>query len=183
MKDAKFNPTENALNIALDIPKLIETAQKIKEEQRKDPQVQIREHAEMTLAKFSDTLTATLHRRMSACQKNLLNHLEDITYNDGLRIHWKRKDGSEGKFFVESYEVMSKCLVLLGMKRYGEILDNWAMIDQIIKALMNDTQQDRKDRGIYKYSDLVSILCEVHVCFNPHAATFDSKNFDAKNHG
>ena len=35
--------------------------------------------------------------------------------------------------------------------------------DQKIKALLNDTEQDHSDCGGFKYSELVSMLCELHA--------------------
>lgn len=113
---------------------------------------------------FSPRLIASLERRMQACQRNLLNHLEDIEYNDGMHICWRRKDGSSGDFNVPSFKAMQDCIKALEHSCFRDFCKNKAWIDQTLKALLNDTEQDHSDCGKFRYSQLVSILCELQVC-------------------
>jgi hypothetical protein len=100
---------------------------------------------------------------MQACQRNLLNHLEDIEYNDGRHICWRRKDGTGGDFNVPSFEAMQDCVSALKDSSFSEFLKQKLWIDQTLKALLNDTEQDHSDMGGFRYSRLVSLLCELQA--------------------
>ena len=113
---------------------------------------------------FSPRIIASLERRMQACQRNLLNHLEDIEYNDGHHICWRRKDGSSGDFNIPSFQAMQDAIENLNHSRFAIFVKNKVWIDQTLKALLNDTEQDHSDAGGFKYSQLVSILCELQAC-------------------
>jgi hypothetical protein len=113
---------------------------------------------------FSPRLIVSLERRMQACQRNLLNHLEDIEYNDGHHICWRRKDGTGGEFNVPSFEAMKDAVKALEQSCFKEFCTKKIWIDQTLKALLNDTEQDHSDCGGFRYSQLVSILCELQAC-------------------
>lgn len=111
---------------------------------------------------FSPRIIESLKRRMQACQQLLINHVNDIEYNDGRHIHWKRKDGSSGCFMIPSFEAMQSALEKLDEKE-NPILTR-GEVDQILKALLNDTKEiSHEDAQGYKWSELISILCESHV--------------------
>lgn len=112
---------------------------------------------------FSPRIIASLERRMQACQRNLLNHLEDIEYNDGQQICWRRKDGTGGDFNIPSFEAMQDCVKALEKSDFKVFCTKKLWIDQTLKALLNDTEQDHSDMGGFRYSQLVSILCELHA--------------------
>jgi hypothetical protein len=113
---------------------------------------------------FSPRIIASLERRMQACQRNLLNHLEDIEYNDGKHICWRRKDGTGGDFNIPSFEAMQNCIKALEKSDFKMFCTRRSWIDQVLKALLNDTEQDHSDMGGFRYSQLVSILCELQSC-------------------
>lgn len=113
---------------------------------------------------FSPRLIKSLERRMQACQRNLLSHLEDIEYNDGHHICWRRKDGTSGDFNVPSFQAMQDCVKALEHSCFKDFCKNKAWVDQTLKALLNDTEQDHSDCGGFRYSQLVSILCELQTC-------------------
>lgn len=118
---------------------------------------------------FSPRIIASLQRRMQACQKNLLNHLDEIEYNDGFSICWRRKDGSGGTFNIPSFKAMQDATKALEMSCFKSFVQEKLWIDQTIKALLNDTEQDHSDMGGFRYSELVSILCELlQVCPSEH---------------
>ena len=113
---------------------------------------------------FSPKLIASLERRMQACQRNLLNHLEDIEYNDGMHICWSRKDGTGGDFNIPSFKAMQDAVKALEHSCFKDFCTRRSWIDQTLKALLNDTEQDHSDMGGFRYSQLVSILCELQAC-------------------
>jgi hypothetical protein len=112
---------------------------------------------------FSPRIIASLERRMQACQRNLLNHLEDIEYNDGSHICWRRKDGTGGDFNVPSFKAMQDTVKALENSDFKMFCTRKSWIDQTLKALLNDTEQDHSDCSGFRYSQLVSILCELHA--------------------
>ena len=116
------------------------------------------------IGSFASRMIASLERRMRACQENLIRHLNDVEYSDECgHIVYRRKDGSTGTFNVPSFNMMKDAVTALKQSRWREFKDNPFWIDQTLKALLNDTEQDHSDCGKLKYSDLVNFLCEVHA--------------------
>ena len=113
---------------------------------------------------FSSRIIASLERRMQACQRNLLNHLEDIEYNDGMHICWRRKDGTGGNFNIPSFQAMQDAVKALENSDFKMFCTKRSWIDQTLKALLNDVEQDHSDTCGFRYSQLVSILCELQAC-------------------
>lgn len=122
------------------------------------------EYAKSIIEAYVDILIDTLKRRMAACILHLELHVEDIEYADNCgHIVWKRKDGSCGQFNVKSYEAMEQAVKALKSGCFKEFLEKPIWIDQTLKALLNDPVDTHKDLKEYKYSELVSLLCEAHV--------------------
>lgn len=116
------------------------------------------------IGSFAPRMIASLERRMRACQENLIRHLDDVEYSDDCgHIVYRRKDGSTGTFNVPSFNSMQDAVTALKQSKWREFKDNPFWIDQTLKALLNDTEQDHSDCGQLKYSDLVSFLCEAHA--------------------
>ena len=117
------------------------------------------------IGSFSTRIIASLERRMRACQENLIRHLDDIEYSDDCgHIVYRRKDSSTGNFNVSSFKAMQDAVKALENSCWKEFINNSFWIDQTLKALLNDTEQDHSDIKTLKYSDLVSFLCEAHFC-------------------
>lgn len=122
------------------------------------------EHCKGIIEMYSDILIGTLTRRMNACMLHLELHLDDIEYADNCgHIVWKRKDGTTGQFNVKGYKAMEQAIKALKQGCFGEFLEKPVWIDQTIKALLNDSVDNHKDLKEYKYSELVSLLCEAHT--------------------
>lgn len=120
----------------------------------------MREKMHSIVLAFAPRIVASLKRRMSACRRSLLQHIDDIDYNDGQHISWY-KNGQSGSFNVPSFNAMEAAIETLEMARVEEFCKNKVWVDQTLKALLNDTEQDHSDARFYKYSQLVSILCEI----------------------
>ena len=122
-----------------------------------------KEYSRKLLRVYKDILIGSLTRRMQTCLHNLANHLEDIIYADEKgNIIYRRKDNSLGNFNLPTFEAMRDCIILLD-QALPVVLENPLMIDQMLKALLNDTEQHHEDRGTYKYSELISMLCQFHI--------------------
>lgn len=114
---------------------------------------------------YSPILIASLERRMQACEQNLIRHLDDIEYSDNCgHIVYVRKDKTRGNFNVPSFNAMRDALVALRNGKYKSFLENKIWIDQVLKALLNDTEMHHEDMKGFKYSELVSLLCELQAC-------------------
>ncbi len=113
---------------------------------------------------FSARLIASIERRQKACLKLLLKHEDDIVFNNGIHVEWKRKDGSIGYFNVPSFEAMNRALGQLRLGNYSKFVEDHNEVDQALKALLNDPVefQDHSDTGGFTYANLISTLCELH---------------------
>lgn len=114
---------------------------------------------------YSPILIASLKRRMQACEQNLIRHLEDIEYADNCgHIIYVRKDKTHGSFNVPSFNAMKDAVKALSQSEFKAYFENKSWIDQTLKALLNDTEQHHEDKGCFKYSELISLLCELQAC-------------------
>ena len=114
---------------------------------------------------YSPILIASLERRMRACEENLIRHLGDIEYADNCgHIVYVRKDKTRGNFNVPSFNAMKDAVKALSQSQFKSFLENKFWIDQVLKALLNDTEMHHEDKGCFKYSELISLLCELQAC-------------------
>ena len=112
---------------------------------------------------FSSRIIASLERRQNACKAKLFKNIGTaFTDPDGLQIVYK-EDNRTCIFNMPSYEAMSDCINALQFSQFRSVLESPMWIDQIIKALLNDTEQNHEDAGGFKYSQLVSMLCGLHL--------------------
>lgn len=113
---------------------------------------------------YAPILIASLERRMQACEQNLVNHLDSIEYadEDGFIIY-VRKDGTYGSFNIPSFIAMKNVVKALQQGQFRAFFSQKLWIDQTLKALLNDTEQHHEDKMGFKYSELVSLLCELHT--------------------
>lgn len=117
------------------------------------------------LGTYSPILIASLERRMEACERNLLNHINDIEYADECgHIVYVRKDRTRGGFNVPSYNAMKDCVKALRQSQFKSFFENKGWVDQTLKALLNDTEMHHEDKGPFKYSELITLLCELQAC-------------------
>jgi hypothetical protein len=114
---------------------------------------------------YSPILIASLERRMQACEQNLVKHLDSIEYADECgHIVYVRKDKTRGGFNIPSFKAMKEAVAALHKSQFKSFFENKCWIDQTLKALLNDTEMHHEDKGCFKYSELVSLLCELQAC-------------------
>ena len=117
------------------------------------------------IGEYSSILIASLKRRMLACEQNLIKHLDSIEYADNCgHIVYVRKDKTRGGFNVYSFNAMKDAVKALSQSQFKAFFENKCWVDQTLKALLNDTEMHHEDRGCFKYSDLISLLCELQAC-------------------
>ena len=112
---------------------------------------------------FSSRIIASLERRQDACKAKLFKNI-GTAYTDSNHMQIFYKEGNRlCSFNMPSYEAMSDCIKALQFSEFRDVLDEPMWIDQIIKALLHDTEQNHEDAGGFKYSQLVSMLCGLHL--------------------
>lgn len=119
-----------------------------------------REYAMGLMKAFSQFLVESLERRMEACQRHLLEHIGELCFvtEHAEHIEWKT-----GQFNTISFETMQQSVSWLHTGMYEEFLNTTSMVDQLLKALLNDTEQHPDRVGDFKYSELISLLTEHHA--------------------
>lgn len=160
------NPENNyaTVTLELNVP-IVKMDRELTDDEFKEIEKRQKARAADLLGSFASRLIASLQRRMDACLTIMLSHARDF-YSPAYKcIQWDRKDGSHNYFNVESYNEMLNCEKALRMGEFNSVLKNAFWVDQILKALLNDPVefQDHSDAGGFRYSELVSLLCEVHV--------------------
>lgn len=96
---------------------------------------------------FQKPLLASMIRRQKACEANLAKHAGDsVLTANGNVIAWKREGGTYGYFNIPSWEVIKDTVRLLETGKISAILNDRRMVDQIIKAIMNDPKFDRSEQ-------------------------------------
>lgn len=112
---------------------------------------------------FSSRIIAALKRRQAACKAKLFKNIGTaFTDSNGMQI-WYKEGNRLCSFNMLSYAAMSDCIKAFQFSEYHAVLREPAWIDQIIKALLNDPEQNHEDAGGFKYSELVSMLCAIHM--------------------
>lgn len=151
------------LTLELNIPILEERF--LNEGELKEIQERARARSKDILGSFAPRIISSLERRMKACLTNMLNHSEDMYCPCEGIVQWDRKDGSRNYFNIPSYNAMLNCIKAFKNGCLDDILNDAFWIDQILKALLNDPLefQDHRDAGNFRYSELISLLCECHV--------------------
>lgn len=115
------------------------------------------------LGAFSSRIIDSLKRRQESCKTKLFKNIETaFTDSNGMQIGYK--EGTRFcTFNIPNYNAMSDCIKALRFSEFGTVLDEPTWIDQILKALLNDPEQNHEDAGGFKYSELVSMLCAIHM--------------------
>jgi hypothetical protein len=111
---------------------------------------------------FQFRLRELLIRRANACLSLLQSHVKDIIFNDGFQIAWRRKDKTIGYFNVPTFEAMQRGIEMLEKDNIEEFMNDFAVVDQALKAICNDPDVNRSDAGECKFSELISTLMEIH---------------------
>lgn len=151
------------LTLELEVPMSKERT--LTEEEVREIQERARARSKDILGSFAPRIIASLERRMKACLTNMLNHSEDMYSPCEGIVQWVRKDGSHANFNIYSYNQMLSCIKAFKSGCLDQIMINTFWVDQILKALLNDPLefQDHRDAGNFRYSELISLLCECHM--------------------
>ena len=155
----KATPSEYGMQITFDIPRKDLESEPLSHEQCIALSMDI-------LGAFSKRIIESLKRRQEACVAKLVKNMGSAFVQEyGSQIFFK-----EGKrlctFNIPSYQMMDTCIGMLQNSQFRELLEHpqvFVFADQMLKALLNDPEQNHEDAGGFKYSQLVSLLCEIHM--------------------
>ena len=112
------------------------------------------------IGSFSEMIIKSVERRMQACQAQLLEHIsEGKGYGESVFV-WVDKRGVTRTFNLTSYKLMEDVVKSLKQSDWRFLCTTGPAKVQVVKALMNDPEQDHSDRGDFHYSELVSFLTE-----------------------
>ena len=115
------------------------------------------------IGSFSELIIQSVERRMRACQSQLLEHISEAkAYNESV-FGWKDKRGVTRTFNLISYKLMEDTVKSLKQSDWRFLCNNGPAKVQVVKALMNDPEQDHSDKGDFHYSELISFLTET-IC-------------------
>lgn len=155
----KATPNENGMQVTFDIPIKHLDNENLSHEQCVAISMDI-------IGAFSKRIIESLKRRQEACVAKLVKNMGSAFVQEfGAQIFFK-----EGKclctFNIPSYKVMDECIDMLKHSQFRSLIEHehaFVFVDQILKALLNDPEQNHEDAGGFKYSQLVSLLCELHL--------------------
>lgn len=157
--------SENFATLTLEIEVPMREKKSLTEEEVREIQERAKARLKDILGSFAPRIIASLKRRMKACLTHMLNHAENMyTPCEGI-IQWDQKNGSHNHFSIYSYNEMLNCIKAFNNGCLDDIMKNAFWMDQILKALLLDPVefQDHTDAGGFRYSELISLLCECHV--------------------
>lgn len=107
---------------------------------------------EAILTAFMGVLLTALERRMNACVEALMANKDNVAFNDGQHIEWPT-----GQFNIPSYEAMEHAIECIQKKDWKFLLYSKSMLEQTVKALLEDTDHSTEVNG-YTIAQLSSIL-------------------------
>ena len=117
------------------------------------PQIDYRD----VLGTFADVLIGALKARREACLDMLTRNIDNIVFNDGQQIIFKKNNGSFHTFNVPSYEVMGDAIVFIEKGDF-KFLDK-IHYGQILKSLY--WVEKPADKNGISFGNLISCVSEM----------------------
>ena len=112
-----------------------------------------RTQQKVTVQAYAKNLAESLRRRGEACVRRLLENVDNICYADDWHVEWSR-----GQFNLPSYEAIQRGIEQLEKEDYESFLNDGPVLDQTIKAIMNDVIALPERIDNVRRSELVSLL-------------------------
>lgn len=109
---------------------------------------------------YAKVLIQTLTNRLGACYFEVARAHYDgrVYYNDGERIEYTRNNKIVHSYNTPSVEVMKDAIKALEHSDWKFFLHNAPMLEQTIKAIMNDPNLEKVDLASFSWADLTSTL-------------------------
>ena len=109
---------------------------------------------------FAEVIIAALTARREACLDMLMRNIDNIIYNDGQQITFKKNNGSYHTFNVHTYEAMGDAITFMSKGDF-KFLEK-QHYDQIAKALY--WIEKPADRNGISFGNLISCVMEMILC-------------------
>ena len=109
---------------------------------------------------YAEVLIQALRNRIGACCFEVTRAYYDgrIYYNDGERIEYTRHTKIAHSYNTPSIEVMKNAIKALEHSDWKYFLHDTSMLEQSIKAIMNDPNLEKVDLASFSWADLTSTL-------------------------
>lgn len=115
------------------------------------------------IGSFSELIIQSVEKRMKACQSQLLEHISEAKAYGEYVFVWVDKRGVTKTFNLTSYKLMEDVVKSLKQSDWRFLCTTGPAKVQVVKALMNDPEQDHSDKNGFHYSELVTLLTET-IC-------------------
>ena len=109
---------------------------------------------------FAELIIGALKARREACLDMLMRNVDNIIFNDGQQIMFKKNNGQIHSFNVPSYEIMEEAIDLIKKGEIRKMIP--AHYDQIAKALY--WVEKPADRNGISFGNLISCVTEMIFC-------------------
>ena len=111
---------------------------------------------------FAELIIGALKARREACLDMLMRNVDNIIFNDGQQIMFKKNNGQIHSFNVPSYEIMEEAIDMIKKGEIRKMVP--AHYDQIVKALY--WVEKPADRNGISFGNLISCVMEMIVYGN-----------------
>lgn len=119
---------------------------------------------------YAEVLIQTLKNRLGACCFEVVRAYYDgrVYFNDGSRIEYTRNTKIAHSYNEASKRVLEDAIKALEHSEWKSFLHNASMLEQTIKAVMNDPNLKTVDCGSFSWADLTStlVICYTSAIYN-----------------
>lgn len=109
---------------------------------------------------FADLIINALKSRREACLDMLMRNVDNIIFNDGQQIIFKKNNGQIHAFNVPSYQAMEEAIDMIKRGEIRKMIP--AHYDQIAKALY--WVEKPSDKNGISFGNLISCVTEMIFC-------------------
>ena len=106
---------------------------------------------------FAELIIGALKSRREACLDMLMRNVDNIMFNDGQQITFKKNNGQIHTFKVPSYEIMEQAIDMIKRGEIRKMVP--AHYDQIAKALY--WVEKPSDKNGISFGNLISCVTEM----------------------
>ena len=103
---------------------------------------------------FADLIIGALKSRREACLDMLMRNVDNIIFNNGQQITFKKNNGQIHTFNIHSYEIMEQAIIMIEKGEIRRMIP--AHYDQIAKALY--WVEKPADRNGISFGNLISCV-------------------------
>ena len=112
---------------------------------------------------FAELIIEALKSRREACLDMLIRNIDNIVFNDGQQIIFKKNNGQIHAFNVPSYKTMEEAINMIKKGEIRKLIP--AHYDQIAKALY--WIEKPEDKSGISFGNLISCVTEMMICGTP----------------